>query len=326
MGEFFNHGAISNAFFKAPGWHPAREELAAAGVALDDLRSGGVDLEQALTAVTATSAAVVRDQRPRLEHYVVMLLRVLSAEAVRRKVPLHSKVLDWLGQPACIISLNYDILMDHALELTERWYPRDGYCVGFSGQTQFNDTIAPMPESPPSATRLLKLHGSLSWLRGVWRSRRTGDLPGGGMISEMVPTDDLFFTRSPYAPLQPYEEDEGASLGPREDHFIVFPYVVAPGKGKTAKNRPHLPEVWREAHDRLRVASDVLIWGCSFREDDADLADLLREGLRRPRSKPVPVSVVDLRQEVAARIGQVLQEVAPVQYRGADILSLPDMQ
>jgi hypothetical protein len=74
------------------------------------------------------------------------------------------------------------------------------------------------------------------------------------MISEVVPVDQIIFTRHPFHPFQAYEEDEGASLGPLEDHLFVFPFVVPPGRGKAAKTTPHLVNVWNAAAVRLQSA------------------------------------------------------------------------
>jgi len=77
----------------------------------------------------------------------------------------YSELLKLCGPNDTFINFNWDTLLDKALVTTGAWTPNDGYginfCACFDGKwKEAVDSSSPIE----SSWRLLKLHGSTSWL------------------------------------------------------------------------------------------------------------------------------------------------------------------
>jgi hypothetical protein len=83
---------------------------------------------------------------------------------------LYRQLAQAVVQPAdVLISFNYDVSLDRELRRAEKWNPGTGYGfdVGVKGL-------------PPSATTLLKLHGSTNWMDLLFDGLRGGQTSVGG--------------------------------------------------------------------------------------------------------------------------------------------------
>ena len=82
-----------------------------------------------------------------------------------RLCPLHKKLADKLTNDDTVITLNYDLLMDTALQSTGKWMPDTGYGIPFKSVIEGGEFVN-VNTSAKSQILYLKLHGSLNWLHG----------------------------------------------------------------------------------------------------------------------------------------------------------------
>ncbi len=144
-----------------------------------------------------------------------------------------------------VISFNWDILLDEAMNDTGKWNYEDGYGI------KFKDVIYKYKENKDSASQnksnnlILKAHGSINWY-----SRTSGDdglylfiplkrnLRGGALDS-----------------LRVYEYDN--------DRNHYFTSIVPPG----SKRKAYL-EVWLQIKEVLENADEIIAIGFSFNDND----------------------------------------------------------
>lgn len=183
-----------------------------------------------------------------------------------------------LGQsadPVSIISLNWDSLLEDAFFRVLRHANGIGkadidYCV----------YTTPLPESPhcPSTKqkaaglfniKLLKLHGSITWLRCP---NSNHIYTGLGALHDAC---DVYLKRrnSPFiADLFP-DSREGAYPP------VLEPYIITPTYAKVF-DLPHIQTTWHNAYVELREASRIVFIGYSLPESDYHFRTLLRRAIR----------------------------------------------
>ncbi len=151
-----------------------------------------------------------------------------------------------------VVSLNYDCLLEGALDRCKLWSPVEGY--GRSG------AIASVPtRSPPSPVRVLKIHGSENFHRD--------------RIVDSQPNTSFSFT----------VDESIFPLSGKLRHFCPSnahssPAVIAPSFVKIFPSS--LLSVFLEALDVAKQASTIVLIGCGLRREDAFLYLLLWHFIR----------------------------------------------
>jgi hypothetical protein len=186
-------------------------------------------------------------------------------------------------QEPCVISTNYDLIVDTAMMFLSVNRP----LAGAAEEVRLPDYRCHIStdfyrNEPARFGTLLKLHGSLNWLYcrtclrlelGESAARRYARV-----LAQLVGSDDLkrFFTRdgSP-CPIC---------------NTKLRPLLVAPTHLKDYRN-PHVAQVWYEAEHVLREATRVIFVGYSLPDDDVEVVYLLKRSLAKPN--PPQITVVE---------------------------------
>lgn len=215
-------------------------------------------------------------------HIVEALIWAFSnlAQRLDRPKVTHQFVNDVLASDDAIITTNWDTLLDDAI------HEKNGVPANYGGHrlrlvdALGNDLSA--TEKPLTQNKLLKIHGSFSWLN----CRR---------CSEFYVNTQLF------DPL--HYSDLTCHCGSELQELLV-----APTFGKKYNNY-HLGAIWRDAQDALTHADDWVFIGYSLPPDDLWIrAMLLRAlGIRRFLRNTTRTTVVNYREdlELAGRYHQM---------------------
>ena len=164
----------------------------------------------------------------------------------------------------CIITFNYDVSLDRELHLAGKFEVGDGY--GFQ--------IEGLPGRSP--TKILKLHGSTSWLALLFGGITSGvsQFSPGHTLGDrpVIPKNELSFLGYADA-IDPRFARGGAALP-----VMIFPakskdFYFAPNTGD--EYLPFWNELWRQAEATLRSASRVVICGYSLNSVDERACKLL---------------------------------------------------
>ncbi|HEV8581724.1 MAG TPA: hypothetical protein VGX68_21865 [Thermoanaerobaculia bacterium] len=177
----------------------------------------------------------------------------------------------------CIISTNYDLIIDTAMMFTSEQRLPDGalpnYHCAISTPFYKNEKV--------HYGTLLKLHGSLNWLHcrtchrleiGASESRRFLKVLG------RLVGPPLEQTYTPDGSLCPVCQTK------------LRPLLVAPTHLKDYRN-PHLAQVWYEAEHVLRKSNRAVFIGYSLPEDDVEVIYLLKRSLAH--LAPSQITVVE---------------------------------
>lgn len=197
-------------------------------------------------------------------------------EAALRRIPwdrkFHQDILKPLyerGSEPCVISLNYDVIVDNTMfqlsESHQNLQPPD-YGVDFSTE-RYSDFCA-----GGTFGQLFKIHGSLNWL--YCESCKRLDL----FVSEGMRTgkalDELFHA----IPFDDAYSCRGTPCRSENCPGFVSPILITPTFVKDYKN-PHVRKVWKKAEQRMKKADRAVIIGYSLPTDDVDIAMLFKRGL-----------------------------------------------
>lgn len=206
----------------------------------------------------------------------------------------------WLAQlvermratSATVISLNYDTLLERAA------------CqLAFGGEKFAEQRLYPAPMQSVFARRgstpvvardlpeinfdVLKLHGSLNWLRD--------------------PTDRVGITPTYIWPF-PSNGDVGFEIKDPREHPVsdlgLAPLIVPPSSNKSSFFEDQLLRLqWQHASRALGRAERVVVMGCALREADVELLQLLQLST----SETASVHVADPSSDAGARAEQVFR-------------------
>lgn len=213
---------------------------------------------------------------PLIELVAVTISKALEGPACSK----HKKLAESLRTGDMVISFNYDILMDNALrdsgKLTDY-----GYLVPF--QKAFEDQQWTRSDDAPSQVVLLKLHGSLNWLRCSYcgsyflmRSRKMG--PWYVSLPDNCPKCRM----------------------PRD---YLERVIVPPVLTKDYSAHP-INFLWSEASRRLSQVREIVVIGYSFPPTDFATEALLRIGLPWTIQKEVQFSIVNTDEKVFERFSE----------------------
>lgn len=199
--------------------------------------------------------------------------------------PLHVKLADGLTDSDTVISFNYDLLMDYALEHTKKWLPNSGYRVAFK-QVIEHDKFLPLITTSNPGIPYLKLHGSLNWLYGV--------NPYLFISNLKLPTgEDIFLLKSINHEIIPAPMDIAGKYEHTENgiYYDLFSLIVAPRKDKPYFSMPKaLLSLWGLATNAMKMADELLLIGYSIPETDTKSRELIQQA---KEAHPV-VTLVDI--------------------------------
>ncbi len=158
----------------------------------------------------------------------------------------HTRILRKLKSGDCIVTFNYDLLIEESFETTEAWTPvggygdavhgvRTGWCKNWLEERGRNI-------STRTKIRLLKLHGSVNWALYKTNEIRLKDRP---FVVRTRGQSAVFETVS----------------------------ILPPGLNKRIDKNPY-KQLWREARLKLEKCKTIIILGYSLPE-----ADLLAKAL-----------------------------------------------
>jgi hypothetical protein len=194
--------------------------------------------------------------------------------------------------PFAIISLNWDSLVEDSLYWVLRMAGAIGETQGNFGQTPLADIdycvyTTPLPNSPhtPSTKqkasgiyniKLLKMHGSSTWLRCPCSNLV---YTGLGMTE---PAYDIYVKPR----VSPFIQQH---LDAREENSpaVLEPYIITPTFAKVF-DLPHIQTTWHNAFIELREADDIVFIGYSLPDADYHFRALLRRAVR----STTPIKVI----------------------------------
>jgi len=164
----------------------------------------------------------------------------------------------------CILTFNYDVSLDRELRQAGKFEAGDGYGFPIQG----------LPGESP--TKILKLHGSTSWLALLFGGMTSGFSsfqPGNTLGPRpVIPKNELSFLGYTHE-VDPLFGNGGAALP-----VMIFParskdFYFAPNTG--IEYAEFWNDLWRQAHDALRLADRVVICGYSLNSIDERACKLL---------------------------------------------------
>lgn len=193
-----------------------------------------------------------------------------------------------------IITLNYDDLAELALRAEGRWGLRNGY--GLDLATYYPELASQLD---PTQNEVLKLHGSVGWLRIIERLRlgfRQG-LPGRREDAELLVQREILGLLG-HGDLQA-RDPEQRRVG-RPDNVVIPTYL------KYVSAFP-LPTIWKRASDLLLRAERVIICGYSLAAEDAAVRTLFLASI--PRGSRVDFYFYGMDLMAVREIGNFFAEV-----------------
>lgn len=180
-----------------------------------------------------------------------------------------------MQQGDTVITFNYDTLAESFLCEAQKWLPHDGYGVhlplGYEpfAPSALSDLPLPLPELPTSPVKVLKLHGSASWVKNrdtlllnpdflIYLDQRWRHPAIGALVME----DDV---------LKGYVRNMAASP---LDQGGGIPAAIIPTYLKTYAEPPYA-DLWRAASAALTTADEVVVIGYSLPKADVAAQTLL---------------------------------------------------
>lgn len=204
------------------------------------------------------------------------LFKLLAANFVRKRI--EARTLDPNEDPFAIISLNWDSLVEDSLYwvLHNTGGFREGKAVA---DIDYCVYTTPLPGSPHTAStkqkasgiyniKLLKMHGSSTWLR----------CPCSNLVYTGLGLTEPSYEIYVKPRVSPFIEEH---LDDREKQSpaVLEPYIITPTFAKVF-DLPHIQTTWHSAFIELREADDVVFIGYSLPDADYHFRALLRRAIR----------------------------------------------
>jgi hypothetical protein len=181
-----------------------------------------------------------------------------------------------LGGKDCLISLNYDTMLDSSL-VRGGWRPEVGYSLSV-GKGKFAWAATPPPKSQRlAAVRLLKLHGSSNWYVKA---------------SNKGAVERVFAAR-------PSKVTINICPGLNEPAGLLR-QVVPPIYGKFFAHT-HWEALWQKAHAALTTSELLVVVGCSLQPSDFHLWGMVRHAALARKKNGNPWSEAILVDRKASR-------------------------
>jgi len=213
---------------------------------------------------------------------IIELIAVTISEALSgSRCSKHHQLAESLTAGDLVISYNYDLLMDNALRdcgmLTD-----SGYLLPFR---QVSDGGAwDRPDDEPSKVKLLKLHGSLNWMRCI---RCDSNFM---MRNEKM---DRWMTSIP---------EECPTCGADGSNYLER-LLVPPLLTKNYSDHA-ISYLWTEANRHIRTIREVVAIGYSLPPTDFASETLLRTSLEYSQ-RSIPLTLVNPCEEVFKRYSKI---------------------
>ncbi len=274
-------------------------------------------------AVPKFATAELEDLRTLLEEAVIHAIQAGpdSAEAAL------DRLTDWIlglsdggGPPLTIVSTNYDNVVESQLFEKIVFDPRapsenaigESVDLGFSWREHATGKYLEHVNHPPPAprVRVLKLHGSLSWLKcplcGFIYVNTTGDV-----VEQAFREDKIDYNNTCVC-----------------GHGPVRAVLVAPSMVRSVLD-PNLLTIWRSALESLRLADQWVIAGYSLPPEDIAIRSIFVRAFnaRRPRGGAPRIRVVQFeRDETTEHRYRLLFPDVEFEYGGFErfVEALPD--
>jgi hypothetical protein len=187
-----------------------------------------------------------------------------SKELLDEKPWLASFIDQAFAQDDVAISLNYDCLLEGALDCAGKWSSNGGY-------GSMSHPLVQDDNCDPSPVTVLKIHGSASF-----RSAPVGNAPGAKWIGSVV--NKSFFPRS--------AQNMDFGLVKAGD-----PYVIAPSYVKVPK--VEIAYLMLEALSESAKANSLIIIGSALRKEDSFLTLIVTNFLHQPSWERRKIIIVD---------------------------------
>lgn len=240
----------------------------------------------------------------------------------------HKKLVEVLNENDCLVTFNWDTLLDRALDESGKWKTDYGYCVTprkiFRNQWE-NPTAS---KEIKNFVKLVKLHGSSNWITSYPLPDEKNILK----LSQTTSPNEFYVyekTNKPYpcykgrfeGPYEPFSYFyyppnilDNSRLQATQGHVIVRMSLKIPGmpegtstkEGLTSipliippvKNKSYLlfgdlfKQLWEIAFDELALADEIIVIGYSFPKTDLKSIDLFKSALCTRKTMPI-VKIID---------------------------------
>ena len=235
----------------------------------------------------------------------------------------HRNFVSQINSEDCVITFNWDTLLDRALNETGKWNAESGY--GFIPGEVFRDGWEATVAKPkfPGGPKLIKLHGSTNWITSYIGIDSDSHAP---YLLQEAPNDIVRvfeFSTKPYAcyagrympGYEPFSygyyppnltNDRGKSAPPEHVFFSIrpkHPYMpegTAPDDGvptlpliiPPVRNKNYglfgglFKSLWQQASQAISTSDTIFVIGYSFPETDTRSLDLFKQAFVLRRSFP----------------------------------------
>ena len=238
-----------------------------------------------------------------LRHLLLLIpLRIAGATNNLRTSPedgnLSGIVSGFLAQGChprnlALVTFNYDLHAEKVLHTINNTKSGAGifsfphcYQVPFRVTRPRGGDAFHMDSKDRGGVRILKLHGSLNW-RSIYESQPSAQ-------KMLAPT----LRRTRITPRMQISHD--MKIHRRKKPYHTYPLIIPPIVHKAGIVSNSLSPVWQRAHDALREATDVVIFGYSCPPQDIESANLISGGLHR-NSSLERIAVIDPSSSVYRR-------------------------
>jgi hypothetical protein len=224
------------------------------------------------------------DTLKKVESLIVGVLFSAQGECLRLGDRVHDTLVrERICAEDTIVTYNYDLLIDHAL-WKAKMSSSDDYSIAFKGSVEWpgpslqqqyeREPQADPCSSPRKGVPILKLHGSLNWLRLATADLLKDDadvfyLPEAASVS----IDPMYW----WTPLVKLKLTDGSNDILRSGR--LQPLIVPTTFGKAGRKRGPMERLLPLAHAALESCDRVVMIGLSLREADYQTRWLLRTGL-----------------------------------------------
>jgi len=177
-----------------------------------------------------------------------------------------------------VLSLNWDSLVEDSVfhvirEIGALRRIDVDYCV-YTTPLDLSPEVCPHTPSPKQKAsgifniKLLKLHGSATWLR----------CPNSGLVytglGMLTPASELYVTPRPSPFMEAHPSDPATIAA-----AFLEPYIITPSYSKVF-DLPHIQTTWHNAFVELREADEVIFVGYSLPDADYHLRALMIRAIR----------------------------------------------
>lgn len=209
--------------------------------------------------------------------------------------PYHARLASFLRPGDCVISFNYDLLIDNALiQHCPVWYLDDGY--GLPGFRIIDKhTFYPVNLKRHSKVHLLKMHGSFNW-----------------MVCQDCGNFYIFAREDAYPHSLIYRRNkEYPGVEEPPDHNLDW--IIVPPTLKKDFSGKVLQTVWHKAYKALLHADNIVIIGYSLPATDFYVKRLFHQAASK-NLKLKQVEIVDKQNAVNPDL--LLEKYVPIFDRG----------